>query len=509
MIERKIVIGLITDTKFLEQIQGEWKQDYLESSTAKMISGWCWEYFKKYKKAPMRDIEMIYIKKLKKGISSDLAEGIEEILQGLSKEYDSIQISTENLLDETRLYFVERQITLHKEGIENKLEKGEIDEAEKIVENFKIQKHVKNEGIDLSDPKILSKIDEVFDTGNESLITYPGALGEFWNDQLIRGGFVALMGSEKRGKTWWLIDFMMRAASQGRKVAFFQAGDMTENQLLMRICIYLAQKSNREKYCGVQYIPTIDCVKNQNDTCDKKVRACNFGFTVKSDNDIRQTITKWELLEANKDYPKYKNCYNCAEWQKSTMGTIWLKKVDLGSPLTAEEAKERINKFFVQNAKKVKISTHPNGTLTLNKMGSILNNWELNGFVPDVIITDYIDIVESGIKAEARHQENEKWKYFRRLSQEKNCLKITATQSDSASYDKDILTLKNFSEDKRKYGHVTAMFGLNQDSSGREKELGLMRINQLTAREDDFTIINTVKVLQSVKTGRPFLGSFY
>ncbi|HSH52446.1 MAG TPA: hypothetical protein VK982_12050, partial [Bacteroidales bacterium] len=309
--------------------------------------------------------------------------------------------------------------------------------------------------------------------------------------------------------TYWLLEFMMRAVKQNRKVAFFQAGDMTENQFLMRICIYLSQKSNREKYCGEQYIPVLDCVRNQNDTCEKKIRACNFGFTTMADEDIRKEITKETLIEAFNDYPKYRNCYNCVEWLKKPLGAVWLKKVNIGEPLSLLEAKERVNGFFVENNRQVKISTHANGTLSVSKIDTILENWKRKGFEPDIILIDYVDILEAERKMEVRHQENDKWKALRRLSQEKDCLVITVTQADADSYEKDILSLKNFSEDKRKYGHVTAMFGLNQDKKGREKQIGVMRINQLTAREDDFVVSNTIKVLQKLQIGRPFLGSYY
>jgi hypothetical protein len=42
MIERKILIGLITQTEFLRQIESEWDFDYIESTTAKQLSMWCW-----------------------------------------------------------------------------------------------------------------------------------------------------------------------------------------------------------------------------------------------------------------------------------------------------------------------------------------------------------------------------------------------------------------------------------------------------------------------------------
>jgi len=112
-------------------------------------------------------------------------------------------------------------------------------------------------------------------------------------------------------------------------------------------------------------------------------------------------------------------------------------------------------------------------------------------------------------RTEFRHQVDEIWKGLRNLSQERHCLVITATQADARSYEQNRLKVSNFSEDKRKNAHVTAMYGLNQDPKDREKQLGWMRINEIVIREGDFSSSNEVYVLQNLKRGRPFLGSFW
>jgi hypothetical protein len=509
MIERKVLIGLITSTNYLQQLNSEWKPEYLESPTARLLSGWCWEYFDKYHKAPMRDIEGIYIEKLKKGINEELANEIEsEILPELSEQYENENPDIEYLLDQTRAYLKERQIAIHVETVGGLIEKGDVQQAQNEIEKFNIVEGGKVEGLDLSSPEMLEKIDVVFDTTYQNVIKFPGALGDFWNDQLVRGGFVSLMSPDKRGKTYMLLEFMMRAYKQKRKVAFFQAGDMTENQQLARICIYLAKKSNLEKYCGTLYVPEQDCIKNQLDMCSKKVRECKFGvFEDKSD---RKDITKQDLIEALKDYPDYKPCYNCVEWQKNKWGSVWLKKIEVKNPLSKREAKKWIKKFFIDTKRSIKMTTYSNDTLTLSEMKRVLQKWKREeNFVPDVVIIDYADLLVAEKEREHRHKENEIWKGLRGLSQELDALVITATQTDSDSYSKDRLEMRNFSEDKRKLAHVTAMYGLNQDSKGREKEIGVLRINKIVVREGDFHSSQEVNVLQRLEIGRPFLGSYY
>jgi len=98
---------------------------------------------------------------------------------------------------------------------------------------------------------------------------------------------------------------------------------------------------------------------------------------------------------------------------------------------------------------------------------------------------------------------------LRGLSQERHVLVVTATQADSESYERKRLTMSNFSEDKRKLSHVTAMYGLNQDPQGREKKLGILRINEIVVREGEFSNDREVWVLQDLAAGRPFLESFF
>lgn len=507
MIERKIIIGLITSTEFLQEIETEWNPLYIESRAGRMISDWCWEYFKKYKQAPMQEMETIYISKLKAGIDKVIAEEIaEEILPNLSEEYVK-ERNAKHLVEKARDFFIERQIQILNDSLSVLLDKGKTEEAKKLLETFKLKEKVEVQGLDLSSPEALERVREAFDEVFQTVIKFPGALGEFINDDLIRGGLVGIQASEKRGKTFWLLEFIMMAYAQKRKVAFFQAGDMTEAQQIIRFGIYLTKRSNKQKYCGVRYVPTQDCIHNQKDTCNRKVRECNIGL-FGEEIDTREDITKEELVSAFEDNPDYKPCYNCLEWAKNKWGTPWLKKITVEKPLTSKDAVAAWKKFFTGN-EHIKLVSYANGTLTTKIIDDTLDGWKKEGFEPDLVCVDYGDIVESDIKGEFRHQENDKWKKFRGMSQKTNALWIIPTQTKSSAYKKKTIDLEDFNEDKRKYGHVTAMFGLNQDPEGREKQIGIMRINRLIVRDGDFVAGECVHVLQHLAIGRPHLGSYF
>lgn len=513
MIEREIIIGCIVSTDFLRQIRNIWNLQLIESVTAKRLAGWCWEYFEQYDKAPGKNIKGIYYQKVKEGLQEDIAEEIENnILPSLSEEFEVQDFNLEYLLAKTQKHFTERRLLQHSDSITALVENNELEEAEKTACDYTPIANSSETDLDLGSDIILDRIEKAFTTTTENVVYYPGQLGKFWNDQFIKGGLVGLLASEKRGKTFTLLDIAIRSSKQGKKVAFFQGGDMTESQLIMRICIYLSHKSNKPKYCKAHWEPIPDCIKNQLNDCNDRDRKCDFGlFEGFEEKQIRTEVSLDQLIEAYDGNPDYKPCTNCTKYDTMRFGTPWIKEIKEVLPLTVKEAQKKVSDFFIKNKRCLKVSSHANGTLTLELIRAILGIWEKQDkFIPDLIVIDYADLLETKTKMDERSKQNTIWKGLRRLSQEKGQpLVVTASQADADSYEKTKLKLKNFSEDKRKYAHATAWFGLNQDPKGREKKLGVLRINELLLREDDFDINREVIVLQNLRRGRFFLGSFW
>lgn len=515
--ERRIVTGMVISKEYLERIQRFWDSSLLESSELKMISDWCMDYFQKYQRAPDSNIESIYINALKQGfLSKASAQYIEELLTSLSDEYGrDTQFNALYLYDQTIKYLKTRELEKHNEELQALIDAGQVEEAEKLAQTYtsSIVKDM-DIGLDLASKQALDRVESAFDESVQRVITYPGALGNMWNEQLIRGGFVSLLAPEKRGKTFWLLEMSLRAVRQKANVVFFEAGDMTEGQMLKRICTYIAKRSDKEKYCQERFIPVGDCIYNQIDSCQRKDRNCDHGIFEGIGietfvQNFSQYVNLEVLQEKYEEYPDYSPCdsYSCDKRK----GSVWIKKVDKTAPLTGKQAKKELRRFFKKYKRHFRLATYPAGSLTLSEIRRCLNEWErLEGLVPDVIVVDYADLLSAkdGEVSEFRHRQNHVWQGLRALSQERHALVLTATQADSDSYKKGKLSLSNFSEDKRKYAHVTAQYGLNQDPQGREKKLGIMRINEIVVREGEFSADNEVFVLHDLAIGRPFLESF-
>ena len=528
MIERKIIIGLIISTEYLTSVRTIWDSLLIESSTARILAKWCIDHFDKYKKAPGKDIETIFFQQVDLGnIDKEIAEEIElEILPELSDEYTAEGINLDYLIPETLDYLKSRQLSQHGEQLQNILENGQgglsdrIKEAEALQNSFTTIATEVDESLNLNSRKAIKTLRKIFEEAVQPIIKFPKQLGKFWNDQFIPGAFIAFLAPEKRGKSYELLDIAMLGAKQGKNVALFQAGDMNEHDQLERVAQYLTKKSMNEIYCKKHYEAVRDCKKNQFDTCDKQERECAFGIRQSIDDgeggefSYEDSLTKEELVEEFINNPDYKPCYNCSEFDSHKLGTPWLKEVPESTPLTLKEAQKAWKDFFVRHNRNFMLDSYVNGGLSTDMIITKLDYWwKKDKFEPDIIIVDYADLLTVNGKLEERHRQNQIWKDLRKISQTKigrvMPMMLTATQADGQSYTAHTLKLGNFSEDKRKYAHVTAFYGLNQDPKGIEKDIGILRINELIKRKGEFSIKNVIAQLQNLRQGRPFTGSYF
>lgn len=505
-LERKILIGLIASDQFIRAIAPIWSIHYMQASTAKLLASWCIDYFERYNKSPYQEIDSIFTEKIRDGMDADDIDYIGEILESLSEEYSETDTNIEYLIDQTRRYFTTQKLKLYAESILDRIDEGDIATAEQEAMTY-IPSDDEDGISSIVDPfTSAALIKEAFTEQNETLIKFPKALGQFWNDQLVRGGFVAITGPEKSGKTFLLMEFAMRAMMTGNNVAFFQAGDMTEKQQIRRMAIYLAKRSDRERYCGERYIPCVDCWYHQVDTCDHPDREELDGYLFHEDME-QKLVTHNMLMEALEEHPNHTPCRNC----KNMRGAVWLEKHDAVKPLTWKDAYKNMRAWKKRFDHAFKLATYPNETLTMQEINNLLNLWERQeDFKPDVVVIDYADILapdQDSAKLDGRSQVNKIWQRMRKLSQEKQCLLITATQAAASSYGKETITLTDFSEDKRKYAHTTATYSLNQ--TDEEKKIGIMRLGELVIRESEFDRTRQVKVLQCLQRGRPFIGSYF
>ncbi len=494
-IERNIITGMITSNEFLKVTSNIYRSELMKTPFIKTIARWCIDYYDSYEKAPGETIEDIFETHERNDLDEEQGNAIRDFLVSISDEHERGEVfNVKYVLDQTKEYWINNALKNMTLDVKVHLDNGDVDLATEMVESFKALEVSEDSMSDCIDPYTDEEaLWKAFQTKPEGMFNFPGALGELLQSQLDRECFVALMGPEKRGKTFWLLEFAELARKARLNVAFFSAGDMSEGQTLRRMAIRSTGRNTDKHFCGMIEIPELDCLENQEDECGLMNRTCGVGI----DEDNYYPCTG--CLDNIKDRHNFKPTLTYRERPP-------VKPLDYGDAQEAfKTAKKRMK------GRHFKLITKPTDTINTKMIRAYLDSFERNdNFIPDVIIVDYADIMapeKSNSNGEFRHDQNETWKALRGLSLEYHCLVLVATQTDAASYDKHIIGLGNFSEDKRKYGHVTCMVSLNQ--SPEEKEDSLMRLAKILVREGMANPARTVTVLQCLAEGRPFLDSYW
>jgi hypothetical protein len=434
--ERKILTSLIVDKKVLSRVCGKSLTNPFKARWSNLIYKWCIKYYQKYEDAPMKDIEGLYEDWATEATDDKLVGLVEKFLGGLSEEYEELQkdSNSDYIIDMAGRYFNRVRMEDLTEEVDSLLEAGRGAEAEELITTFHKVDLGTGEVQNVLEDKSL--FDEMYTTTAETLIKYPGDLGKFFDDTLARDSFVAFLAPEKRGKSFWLQDMAIRAVAQGRKVMYFEAGDMSKPQVMRRLVSRIAGRP----FKGAKlHIPV------------------GMGWV-----------------------------------EEEKIPTVRYKKKRFTGKMPKKDAKEAVRRLLDKTKLKsrvplFKISAHPNSSLAVEDIKGILNDLQnQESWNPDVIIIDYADILDMDRGGfEGRDRYNEVWKRLRSLSQQLHCLVVTATQADAQSYTEKVVRRSNFSEDKRKLAHVTACYGINQIEE--EKTRGLMRLNYIARREGEYS----------------------
>lgn len=449
---RRILTAMIVNRSVLARVAAQWKEKGLfASSWSNALGGMCVRFFRQFDAAPEDNII---------GLIRDWAEkheddktglqAMEEIVEGLANDFRAAgrTINVEHLIDVAQKFFTQVKLRSLGEGIVNSLNSGKLEEADQLQKEYERVSIVGACAVSPSDPEFFrAALEEKADP----LIIPPMDFKEFFEDALERDGFVSFAGVEKRGKTFWLMTVLWWCVINRRRVYFFGAGDMTQNQVARRLAVRIARRTIKERRgvripCGVRQV------------------------------DGRGIVDEWE----HKDF----------------LGELY-----------EGEVLEKFWKVLHRRAKLVKdpikIRCYPNATLSADGIRSALDEEEdFNDFVADVVIIDYADLlVPPKSRKDFRHEVDDLWKQLRRISEERHVLLVTATQANAKAYKIDPMTKECISEDKRKLGHITAIYGLNQKKE--EKEMGVMRLNTIDAREGTHSVDDCIAAAGSLWLADP------
>ncbi|HUF72689.1 MAG TPA: AAA family ATPase [Gammaproteobacteria bacterium] len=134
-IPRRICIGWIVSTEFIERVQPFWRPELLSTDLARVVCGWCYDHYQKYKAAPLSDIEAVF-RDHKDHLDPVSVDQIELMLESLSDQYEQTgeTLNVEYLVDQTKKYLREQAHRQRSEEYSTLIERGEIDKAEALIE---------------------------------------------------------------------------------------------------------------------------------------------------------------------------------------------------------------------------------------------------------------------------------------------------------------------------------------------------------------------------------------
>lgn len=457
-IERKIVTGMIVDKEVLARIADKWttKEGLFRSKWCNIVGSWCVKHFNRYAEAPAKAIEARFASWASNGADKESVTLVERFLESLSGEYEEHQkeINRDFLVDLAAEHFNGVRMEKLQVQMESLRLAGKTEEALKLVQGF-TKLEMGSTGI--IDPfSDMDSIREAFAEERESVIIYPGALKNFFGDNLERDGFIAFQAPDKTGKSFWLLDVAYRGVLQRKRVAFFEVGDMSKNQVMRRLARRAAGRPLNP--CSIRY-------------------------------------PKFLLHDPSEEYAS-------VDFEERE----FKKKLDWR---TAWKAFQSIQQNKIRSDESYfKFSWHANSTINVYGIKAILERYVREGWIPDVVVIDYADILAPlPGSMEGRDKINDTWKALRALSQEFHCLVVTATQSNAKAYTANLINRTNFSDDKRKLAHVTGMIGINV--SAEEKKQELARLNWIVLRDSEFNTDKCVHVAGCLALANPAVKSVF
>jgi hypothetical protein len=454
-VEKNLLTAMILSDRFLAAASAILEPSLLKAEPLRIVAEWCINYHQQYKKAPGRDIEPIYHSWAEgAGEQGDMIDAVHDFLAHLSDRYTTAgEMNVPYLLDELSRWVGLRKAERLKDDLSMALSRGDDKAASEAISGYRTLGVGLGQGADLFNDK--EAWARAFAEPLEPLITFPGDAGTFLNRALVRDALIGIQAPEKRGKTWWCLELALRGMRSRRKVAYFSVGDLSEGQLLLRMGVRLT------------------------------------GMPLWEDQVCEQRAPRQITRREGEEFPEvaYKSLYP----KQAVNAVASLKALD----------RFRRGCGMKEGLPYLMISTHANSSINVAGVDAILTQWEVErGFIADVVIIDYADILAPEGGGEFRHQVNDTWKALRRLSQQRHALVIAPTQANAGAYETETQSMKNFSEDKRKLAHVTGMIGLNQ--TPEEKEAQIMRLNWILLREAPFSANRCLLVGQCLPLGRAF-----
>jgi len=514
--ERRILVASIVSDEYCSDIFKNRKLigDLLPANSSKMVWNFALNFYDKWNCAVRGSLRNVFEDESRE-MSKELSDDIEDLLIGVSKQYSNDDFNHKYEFEQTQKYIDERHLEDNLKEAQALLDLGRAEEAQELKMSFQPIDWEDCDGA--FDPfKDADMMDRSINESVTPLTNLRGGLGQYMNREITRGSYVSIIAAEKSGKTFTLMDIAIQAINQGLNVAFVGLGDMSDSQMCQRLLSMVAKQPIESASCGERLVVELDCVHNQNGSCNHK---CGESIFIEDTETGETERLVYEDLEDD-----YVACSDCRRDEKLSKrigkqfkGAIWHKKEFFGTEfcdelvgLDLKQAQLEVAKMLRRGKKgDYRFYAYSTGSKSVGDIDRILKEEKKKtGFHPDLIIADYSDLFapENGISmSDERGMCNARYMKCRSMALEWDACFLTALQANSNTYKKLMLDRGSFSLDRRILSHATAVFGLVK--SPKDHEMSSCRMGQILARNTRFTDEQVV-ILQDLSSGQFHIDSY-
>lgn len=377
------------------------------------------------------------------GADKRKAKVYQQILSSLYNTKDSI--NKEYVLSRLGAFVRQQSISKAITDAAKSVRLGDLDKAETILHDGLKTKELglQSPGLFLSESPV--KILEHLRTPAEFITTGVEALDTIAFGPA-RKTLLTILAPTSRGKTWCMIHMGKRALLENKKVLHISL-EMSEERIMTRYYQSIFSISRRKS---------------------------------------RNTIPELEM-----------------DKKGSVIGLSTFKQISptFKSPDLSKLIKKAIPNIL--NRYQLLVKQFPTGSLTMKGLEAYLEFIEREyNFIPDVLLLDYADLMQLD-SSQLRIETGLIFKSIRGLMVERNIAGVTASQSNRASEDVKMVTLKHLAEDYSKAATSDMVLALCQIE--QEKKRGLMRLFVAKNRDEEDGV--TVLCSQGLPFGQFILQS--
>lgn len=442
--ERDLLIGLITSDQFCREIAPILDTRQLEIDYSRVVAGWIKSYVSDYNVAPKKDILKLYRAHVEEITDEGLQDNILSFIQKIARDFDNQKtFNAEYAIQQAIQYLKSRSLKNFSEDIDSFITTGDIDKAESLITKYRKVEKNSSDGVSILDDS--ETVLNAFTEEQDKLFSFKGAFGRLVGD-IHREDFVAFLAPMKAGKTFQLIDCGIEALKNGLNVVFYSL-EMSRTNMIKRIWKALSGQVTEDTELIIPYF-----VENGNK------------FEIEYKTNLKKASS---ILEIEKKQKSLKRLFRGGSFQ---------------------------------------VFAEPAYSLTVESLEIKLDDLVHDGFVPDVIIIDYADIMKpSDRTSELRNQLDGIWKRLRAMAQKRKAVVFTASQTNRGAISREV-EAEDIAEDIRKLAHVTSMVSISKTKYCKEHSVAIY--SQLAVREGE-PELRKVITTQCLALGRPVLDSHW